>query len=38
LTDPQKLTFQPCVYLWLSCHKWNTCSRTIKLFSTCKRT
>jgi len=24
LTDPQKLTFQPCVDLWLSCHKRNT--------------
>jgi len=24
LTDPQKLTFQPCVGLWLSCHKRNT--------------
>jgi len=23
LTDP-KLTFQPCVDLWLSCHKRNT--------------
>jgi len=22
--DPQKLTFQPCVNLWLSCHKRNT--------------
>jgi len=24
VTDPQKLTFQPCVGLWLSCHKRNT--------------
>jgi len=24
LTDPQKLTFQPCVDLWLSCPKRNT--------------
>jgi len=23
LTDPQKLTFQPCVDLWLSCDKRN---------------
>jgi len=24
LVDPQRLTFQPCVDLWLSCHKRNT--------------
>jgi len=24
LTDPQKLTFQPCVDLLLSCHTRNT--------------
>jgi len=24
MSDHQKLTFQPCVDLWLSCHKGNT--------------